>query len=100
MATRAWSSVITAHWTTLRVQTGDASFPVTLTGPSRLVELFHWRRGKPSPGVWVIENAPGCRTMRAEEVEWSRFPVAEAQQEMLDRDERCSRYRLMTRVAA
>lgn len=100
MVNRAWSSAVTAHWTTVRVQTGDPSFPITLTGPSRLMELFHWRRGKPSPGVWIIENAPGCRTMRVEEVEWTHFPVAEAQQEMLAHDERCSRYRLHTRVAA
>ena len=100
MINRAWSSAVTAHWTMVRVQTGDPSFPITLTGPSRLVELFHWRRGKPSPGVWVIEHAPGCRTMRVEEVEWSHFPVAEAQQEMLAHDERCSHYRLHAKIAA
>jgi hypothetical protein len=100
MATRAWSSMVIAHWQTLRVQTGDPSFPVTLTGPNRLVELFHWRRGKPSPGVWIIENAPGCRSPRTDEVDWSQFPVAEAQQEIINQDERCSRYRLRTSIAA
>jgi hypothetical protein len=92
MATRSWSSVLTAHWQTLRVQTGDPSCPITLTGPNKLVELFHWRRGKPSPGVWVIVNSPGFRTPRLEEVDWSLFPVAEAQHEMIDHEERCLRY--------
>lgn len=100
MVARTWSAMVMMHWTTLRVQTGDPSFPITLTGPNRLVELFHFRRGKPSPGVWIIENAPGSRAPRNEEVEWSHFPVAEAQQEMMDRDERCSRYRLHVKLAA
>jgi hypothetical protein len=100
MVTRAWSPIVIAHWTTLRVQTGDPAFPITLTGPNRLVELFHWRRGKPSAGVWVIENAPGCRSPRTEEVDWTHFPVAEAQQEMMKQDERCSRYRLAHKIAA
>lgn len=100
MNTRAWPLMVTAPWQTLRVQTGDPSFPITLTGPSRIVELFHWRRGKPSPGVWVIENAPGCRTLRTEEVDWSSFPVAEAHQEMLKHDEICSRYLLQLKIAA
>ena len=100
MVTRTWSPMAIAHWQTLRVQTGDPCFPITLTGPNRLVELFHWRRGKPSSGVWIIENAPGCRSPRTEEVDWSHFPVAEAQQEMIQHDERCSRFRLQLKIAA
>jgi hypothetical protein len=100
MVTRSWSPIVTVHWQTLRVQTGDPSFPITLTGPNRLVELFHWRRGKASPGVWVIVNAPGCRSPRIDEVEWTSFPVAEAQQEMIKHDERCSRFRLKLKIAA
>lgn len=100
MVTRAWSPMVIAHWTTLRVQTGDPGFPITLTGPNRLVELFHWRRGKASVGVWIIENAPGRRSPRTEEVDWTHFPIAEAQQEMINHDERCSRYRLQLKSAA
>ena len=100
MVTRTWSPMVIAHWQTLRVQTGDPCFPITLTGPNRLVELFHWRRGKPSPGVWIIENATGCRSPRTEEVDWSHFPVAEAQQEMIQHDEICSRFRLQLKIAA
>jgi hypothetical protein len=100
MNARPWSQVVTAHWKTLRVQTGDPAFPITLTGPSRLVELFHWRRGKPSPGVWIIENAPGCRSPRTEEVDWSLFPVAEAHEEIIKHEERCSRYLMQRKLAA
>lgn len=95
MATRVWSPIFTAHWQTLRVQTGDPSCPITLTGPNKLVELFHWRRGKASPGVWVIVNAPGYTCPRPSEVDWSLFPVAEAQHEMMDHDERRSRYMML-----
>ncbi len=95
MATSVWSPGFTAHWQTLRVQTGDPSCPITLTGPNKLVELFHWRRGKASPGVWVIVNAPGHTCPQPSEVDWSLFPVAEAHHEMMDHDARRSRYRML-----
>ena len=46
------------HWGRLRVQVGDRSFPTTVTGPARLIALYHFRRGRALPGVWMIENAP------------------------------------------
>ncbi len=99
MSTCAWSSRVTAHWQTLRVQMGDSTCPITLTGPKKLVELFHWRRGKATPGVWVVVNGPGEKRPRLDEVDWSLFPVAEAQQELMSHEERCSRY-LPRRFAA
>lgn len=92
MGTRAWSSGPLTHWNTLRVQTGDPSLPITLTGPTRLVELFHWRRGKASPGVWVIESASGRGTPRPDDVDWSQFPMAEAQREIQDYAARTARH--------
>jgi hypothetical protein len=50
--------------------------------------------------VWIIENAPGYRTPRTEEVDWSLFPIAEAHQEMISHEERCSRFRLRIPLAA
>ena len=92
MATCSWSSRVTAHWQTLRVQMGDPTFPITLTGPQKLVELFHWRRGKATPGVWVVVNGAEPRSPRLDEVDWSQFPMAEAYQEMMSHEERCARH--------
>jgi hypothetical protein len=92
MGTRAWASGPLTHWGMLRVQTGDPSLPITLTGPTRLVELFHWRRGKASPGVWVIESASGRSSPRPDDVDWSQFPMAEAQREMQEYDARTARH--------
>lgn len=82
--TRSWSSGPPTHWDSLRVQTGDPSLPITLTGPTRLVELYHWRRGKASPNVWVIESASGRSAPPADDVDWSLFPMAETQHELAE----------------
>lgn len=100
MAIRSWSSGPLIHWGTLRVQTGDPSLPITLTGPTRLVELFHWRRGKASPGVWVIDTGTGRLTARPEDIDWVQFPVAEAHQTMMEHDARMSRHTLLRPVLA
>lgn len=92
MGSCALSSKVTTSWQTLRVQTGDPSFPITLTGPKKLVELFHWRRGKATPGVWVVINGPDNERPRLDEVDWSLFPMAEAYQEMMNHEERCARH--------
>jgi hypothetical protein len=76
----------------LRVQMGDPSFPTTLTGPRRLVALYHWRRGKAMPGVWIIANAPEPAIDRPEDVDWTLFPILEAQREMMAHEERCTRH--------
>lgn len=99
MATCSWSSRVTAKWQTLRVQMGDPACPITLTGPKKLAELFHWRRGKATPGVWVVVNGAGFKSPRVDEVDWSLFPVAEAQEEIMSHEARCSRY-LFRHVAA
>jgi hypothetical protein len=92
MATCTWTSKMTAHWQTLRVQMGDPTFPTTLTGPKKLVELFNWRRGKPTPGVWIVVSAQADRKPRLDEVDWTLFPVAEAQQELMAHEARCALY--------
>jgi len=92
MATCAWTSRLTAHWQTLRVQMGDPTCPITITGPKKLVELFNWRRGKATPGVWFVVSTQAHRSPRVDEIDWSLFPVAEAQHELMDLEERCARY--------
>jgi hypothetical protein len=94
MPTRAWSSGPLTHWDTLRVQTGDPSLPVTLSGAARFVELYHWRRGKASPNVWVIDSATGRSAPQAEDVDWARFPMAEAELELMRRDMRIAQHRI------
>jgi len=90
----------TISWCALRVQTGDPSFPITLTGPARLVELFHWRRGKTSPGVWVSVHLPSQSRLEPEAIDWALFPLAEAQAEMQIQDARRGRYLRRRRNAA
>lgn len=92
MGTCAWTSRLTAPWQTLRVQMGDPTCPTTLTGPKKLVELFNWRRGKPTPGVWFVVATQAQRSPRVEEIDWSLFPVAEAQHELMDHEARCALY--------
>ena len=92
MATCTWTSKLMAHWQTLRVQMGDPTCPTTITGPKKLVELFNWRRGKATPGVWIVISSQPDRSPRLDEVDWSLFPVAEAQHELMDHEERCARY--------
>lgn len=92
MAVHAWSAVHRTPWGKLRVQMGDPSLPTTLTGPARLIALYHWRRGKALPGVWVIEHAPAPVRLRAEDIDWSQFPTLEAQRELMAHEERCARH--------
>jgi hypothetical protein len=76
----------------LRVQMGDPSLPTTITGPARLIALFHWRRGKPLPGVWIIEHSAVNVSPKAEDVDWTEFPTLEAQRELMAHEERCARH--------
>ncbi len=92
MAVQAWSAVRGIHWGMLRVQMGDRALPTTVTGPARLIALYHWRRGKALPGVWIIESSVPHAKPRAEEIDWSLFPVQEAQREMMAHEERCARH--------
>jgi hypothetical protein len=90
MATCAFSALRRTPWGMLRVQVGDPSLPTTVTGPARLIALYHWRRGHALPGVWIIENAPGPASPRAEDIDWVLFPLQEAQHEMMAHEERCA----------
>jgi len=92
MATRAWSAALGISWEKLRVQVGDPVLPTTATGPARLIALYQWRRGKGLPGVWVVDSASGAARPRLEDVDWTKFPTAEAQGELMAYEERCVRY--------
>jgi hypothetical protein len=76
----------------LRIQRGDRSFPTTLTGPARLIALFHWRRGQALPGMWVVENGAEHPGPAPGEVDWSLFPTSETQAEMLAHEARFARH--------
>jgi hypothetical protein len=76
----------------LRVQIGDPALPTTLTGPARLIALYHWRRGKALPGVWIVEHTPAPVILRAEDIDWTQFPTLEAQRELMAHEERCARH--------
>jgi hypothetical protein len=92
MALHTWSATRRTPWVMLRVQMGDPSLPTTVTGPARLIALYHWRRGKALPGVWIIEHSPVPVSPRAEEIDWTQFPVQEAQRELMAHEERCARH--------
>ena len=81
-------------WGNLRVQIGDPSLPTTITGPARLIALFHWRRGKALPGLWIVEHSPQHTIPRVEDIDWTLFPTQEAQREMMAHEERCARHML------
>jgi hypothetical protein len=93
MAIRAWSAVRQTPWGMLRVQTGDPSLPTTVTGPARLIALYHFRRGKSLSGVWIVESSPERASPEPEDIDWALFPTSEAQQEMMAHEERCARHR-------
>jgi hypothetical protein len=80
------------HWGMLRVQTGDRSLPTTVTGPARLIVLYHWRRGKALPGVWIIEHSLLSPTPRLQDVDWDLFPTQEAQRELYALEESFARH--------
>jgi hypothetical protein len=92
MAIHACSTVPRTPWEILRVQTGDPRLPTTVTGPARLIALFHWRRGKALPGVWIIEHSPASVRPRTDDVDWARFPTLEAQRALMEHEERCARH--------
>ena len=92
MALQAWSTRRRAHWAMLRVQMGDPSLPTTITGPARLIALYHWRRGKALPGLWIIEHSAPSASLGPEDIDWTQFPVMEAQRELMDHEERCARH--------
>jgi hypothetical protein len=92
MAIHAAFAVPRTHWGKLRVQIGDPSLPTTVTGPARLIALFHWRRGKALPGIWIIEHAAVSASLRVEDIDWALFPTSEAQREMMAHEERCARH--------
>jgi hypothetical protein len=79
-------------WRTLRVQTGDPRLPTTITGYARLIALYQWRRGKPLPGVWVVESTAARASPGVDDVDWALFPAAEAQRELMAHEERCARH--------
>ena len=90
----------TISWFALRVQTGDPSCPTTLTGPMRLVELARWRNGRLSPGVSVIIHLPAPVRPCLEVIDWTLFPVAEAQAEIEAQEARRRRFRARLQAAA
>ena len=92
MALQTWSGVRRTPWGMLRVQIGDPSLPTTVTGPARLIALYQWRRGKPLPGTWIIEHSAAPVRLEAEEIDWTQFPVLEAQRELMAHEERCARH--------
>jgi hypothetical protein len=92
MPTLTCSAVHRTPWKILRVQIGDPSLPTTLTGPARLVALYQWRQGNASPSVCVIENSPAHARPRPDDIDWERFPSAEAELEMMDHKARCALY--------
>ncbi len=92
MAAHSCCAAPRTHWGMLRVQTGDRSLPTTVTGPARLIVLYHWRRGKALPGVWIIEHSPMSSSPRLQDIDWDLFPTQEAQRELYSLEESCARH--------
>lgn len=92
MASLAFTAASSPSWSVLRVQLGDPSLPTTLTGPARLIALYQWRRGRRLPGVWFVDSTSMRVSRTPEGVDWTRFPLAEARDLLMEYEERCMRH--------
>ena len=63
------------HWSALRVWSdGRAREVVVLDEQRRLTELFRWKRGRPTPGIWFVDIATGSALFDPAVVGWDDFP--------------------------
>lgn len=63
------------HWSALRVWSdGRERKVVVLDEQRRLTELFRWKRGRPTPGMWFVDIATGSALLDPTVVRWDDFP--------------------------
>jgi hypothetical protein len=63
------------HWSALRVWSdGRQREVLILDEQRRITELFRWKRGRPTPGIWVVDIATGSALADPDAVVWDGFP--------------------------
>jgi hypothetical protein len=63
------------HWSALRVWSdGRQREVLALDTPRRITELFRWKRGRPTPGMWFVDIATGSAIVDPGVVVWDDFP--------------------------
>jgi hypothetical protein len=69
------SSGRSLHWTALRVWSdGRQREVLVLDEQRRINELFRWKRGRPTPGMWFVDISTGSSLVDPAAVVWDGFP--------------------------
>jgi hypothetical protein len=69
------SSGRSLHWSALRVWSdGREREVLVLDEQRRLTELFRWKRGRPTPGMWFVDISTGSALLDPTAVRWDDFP--------------------------
>ena len=67
------------HWSALRVWSdGRQREVLVLDAQRRITELFRWKRGRPTPGMWFVDIATGSAIVDPGAVVWDDFPEPRA----------------------
>jgi hypothetical protein len=63
------------HWSDLRVWSdGQEREVLVLDEQGQLTELFRWKRGRPTPGMWFVDITTGAALTDPAAVSWADFP--------------------------
>ena len=63
------------HWSALRVWSdGREREVLVLDEQRRITELFRWKRGRPTPGMWFVDISTGSALSDPSIVLWDDFP--------------------------
>ena len=63
------------HWSAICVWSdGRQREVLVLTAQRRITELFRWKRGRPTPGMWFVDIATGSAIADPGAVVWDDFP--------------------------
>jgi hypothetical protein len=63
------------HWSALRVWSdGREREVLVLDEQRRITELFRWKRGRPTPGMWFVDISTGSALLDPTTVVWDDFP--------------------------
>ncbi len=63
------------HWSALRVWSdGREREVLVLDEQRRITELFRWKRGRPTPGMWFVDVTTGSALVDPAVVRWDDFP--------------------------
>jgi hypothetical protein len=69
------SSGRSLHWSVLRVWSdGSQREVLVLDEQHRITELFRWKRGRPTPGIWFVDISTGSALVDPGAVVWDDFP--------------------------